>query len=95
MKNVHDEIEKELLTYSGTTFTAPSEALGWLHQAMFRIAEKTAEAVRVRENRGISDTINASEGAYEPDVQDIILEEGYNQAVTEQTKLASGWLGKE
>lgn len=47
--NLNEEIEKELLTYSGTTFTAPSEALGWLHQAMLRIAEKTVEAVRVEE----------------------------------------------
>ena len=87
--NLNEEIEKELLTYSGTTFTAPSEALGWLHQAMLRIAEKTVEAVRVKKRKYVTQPAkyNGSDAN--------VYREGYNDGLDEQTNLAKRWLGKE
>jgi tRNA C32,U32 (ribose-2'-O)-methylase TrmJ len=41
--NLNNEIEKELTTFSGTTFSSSEEVHKWLKRAFTRIAEKTVE----------------------------------------------------
>jgi hypothetical protein len=61
-----------------------ADLYGDVYLALKSIAEKTVEAVRVEEIQdSVKDDILATEANW------------FNQAVTEQSKLASRWLGKE
>lgn len=73
-----EEIERELTTFKGTTFSSPEEAHDWLRKAMRRIAEKTVEAVRVT---GIPVKPIGSPN------------KNWNQAAYVQTQRARAWLG--
>lgn len=82
-QNLQQEIHKELTTFSGQTFNSPEESHRWLKEALTRIAEKTVEAVRVEKLKGL---VPRSFSEHD---------KGFNQAVTEQNKRASAWLGKD
>lgn len=94
-QNLQQEIEKELTTFSGQTFSSSEEVLEWLDKAFNRIAEKTIEAMRVEEitedNHNISQMEYITMG-FEHTQGRV---QGYNQAVAEQNKKASAWLGKD
>ena len=56
MNTLEQEIEAELTTFKGTTFSSPEEADEWIRAAMRRIAEKTiAETIeRVDERNPVT-----------------------------------------
>lgn len=58
-----------------------------VHHSLCSIAEKTVEAVRVEKDPVILRQDGVS--------YDFDAVEGFNQAITEQSKLAARWLGKE
>ena len=58
----------------------------FLRKALRSIAEKTVEAVRVEERRFTD---------FDEVVEEDYIIGGYNDAVDEQNKLSSAWLGKE
>lgn len=93
--NINSEIEKELLTYQGKTFTAPSEALGWLHEAMLRVAKKTYEAVRVEEMTKDNHDITKMEYHTMGVEHTQGRVQGFNQAANKQKSNAQAWFGEE
>lgn len=96
---LNDEIERELETIkiksdvinNSLWYINPED----IRQSLRSIAEKTVEAVRVKRQSYLEDAIGFSEGDVKPAVEDICFENGCNVAITEQSKLADQWLGKD
>ena len=87
--NLNSEIDKELITFSGQTFSSAIDTHRWLKGALTRIAEKTVEAVRVEKKPNIMETES------EDKIYWMKRRRGFNQAVEQQDERASAWLGKE
>lgn len=71
-----------------------SEQANEVRKAIREGAKKSIEAVRMEKSNNIGNTINESEGTFEPSIEEIAFEDGFNQAVTEQSKKAKEWLGE-
>lgn len=89
IERVVEEFDKQFVSYmdDGKPVYGEihNEQKNYLRQSLTSIAEKTVEAVRVEKNHLF----------YPIGDETSWMNKGWDKAVTEQSKLASQWLGKE